>query len=105
RHAHVREDARHRRRGAGDSRRRVRHQRRRLRAHLVRRIARRDRHGNRAYRQVVARGRTMKRALLAALLLFPLAAHAQTEPDYTDWNRILKSYYDPARGMDYGGLK
>jgi hypothetical protein len=47
----------------------------------------------------------MKRALLAALLLFPLAALAQTEPDYADWNRILKSYYDPARGMDYAGLK
>lgn len=48
----------------------------------------------------------MKRTLLAAvLLLLPLAAHAQTEPDYSAWTQILKSYYDPARGMDYAGLK
>jgi hypothetical protein len=48
----------------------------------------------------------MKRAFIAAfLLLLPLAAHAQTEPDYSAWTQILKSYYDPARGMDYAGLK
>jgi len=49
----------------------------------------------------------MKRTLLAAavLLLLPLAAHAQTEPDYSAWTQILKTYYDPARGMDYAGLK
>lgn len=48
----------------------------------------------------------MKRTLLAAvLLLLPLAAQAQTEPDYSAWTQILKSYYDPARGMDYAGLK
>jgi Protein of unknown function, DUF547 len=48
----------------------------------------------------------MKRALIAAfLLLLPLAASAQTEPDYSAWTQILKSYYDPARGMDYAGLK
>jgi len=47
----------------------------------------------------------MKPALAAFLLLLPLAAHAQTEPDYSAWTRILKSYYDPARGMDYGALK
>ena len=48
----------------------------------------------------------MKRAILAAfLLLLPLAASAQTEPDYSAWTRILKSYYDPAHGMDYAALK
>jgi hypothetical protein len=48
----------------------------------------------------------MKRAFIAAfLLLLPLAAHAQTEPDYSAWTQILKTYYDPARGMDYAGLK
>ena len=48
----------------------------------------------------------MKRAILAAfLLLVPLAASAQTEPDYSAWTRILKSYYDPAHGMDYAALK
>src|SRR6185369_2995966 len=48
----------------------------------------------------------MKRTLLAAvLLLLPLAAHAQTEPDYSAWTQLLKTYYDPARGMDYAGLK
>lgn len=47
----------------------------------------------------------MKRAILAAfLLLLPLAASAQ-EPDYSAWTRILKSYYDPAHGMDYAALK
>ena len=33
--------------------------RRRLRPHFVRRVARRDRHGNRAHRPLAARGRTM----------------------------------------------
>jgi len=48
----------------------------------------------------------MKRALIAAfLLLLPLAASAQTEPDYSAWTQILKTYYDPAHGMDYAGLK
>lgn len=49
----------------------------------------------------------MKRTLLAAavLLLLPLTAQAQTEPDYSAWTQILKTYYDPARGMDYAGLK
>jgi hypothetical protein len=27
------------------------------------------------------------------------------EPDYSQWDRILKTYYDPARGFDYAGLK
>jgi len=48
----------------------------------------------------------MKRAILAAfLLLLPLAASAQTEPDYSAWTHVLKSYYDPAHGMDYAALK
>ena len=48
----------------------------------------------------------MNRTLLAAfLLLLPLAAAAQTEPDYSAWTHILKSYYDPAHGMDYAALK
>jgi hypothetical protein len=51
----------------------------------------------------------MKR-LSALLFLFlsltGFAAFAQTpEPDYSEWTRILKTYYDPARGMDYGALK
>ena len=44
----------------------------------------------------------MKKVL--ALLLFAFAAHAQTEPDYSTWTRLLKTYYDPARGMNYGAL-
>jgi hypothetical protein len=27
------------------------------------------------------------------------------EPDYSTWNRLLRTYYDPARGMDYAHLK
>ena len=45
----------------------------------------------------------MKKVL--ALLLFAFAAHAQTEPDYSTWTRLLKTYYDPARGMNYAALK
>ena len=52
---------------------------------------------------MVARERTMKKVL--ALLLFAFAAHAQTEPDYSTWTRLLKTYYDPARGMNYAALK
>jgi hypothetical protein len=48
----------------------------------------------------------MKRTIFAAFLLtIAVAAHAQTEPDYSAWTQILKSYYDPVRGMDYAGLK
>jgi len=48
----------------------------------------------------------MKRSLLAiGLILLPAIAHAQTEPDYSTWTRLLKTYYDPAHGMDYAHLK
>lgn len=47
----------------------------------------------------------MKRAIaLAALLLAASVAHA-AEPDYSMWTRILRTYYDPAKGMDYAALK
>jgi len=46
----------------------------------------------------------MRKALALFLLLLPLAALAQ-EPDYSQWNRILKTYYDPAHGMNYAALK
>jgi hypothetical protein len=42
---------------------------------------------------------------LLALVLFSLAAHAQTQPDYSEWARILTRYYDPALGMNYAQLK
>jgi hypothetical protein len=47
----------------------------------------------------------MRKALALFLLAFPLLALAQSEPDYSQWNRLLKTYYDPARGFDYGSLK
>jgi hypothetical protein len=43
------------------------------------------------------------RKLLLAVLLLALPLFAQ-EPNYAEWNRILETYYDPARGMDYAGL-
>lgn len=46
----------------------------------------------------------MRKAFALFLLLLPFAALAQ-EPDYSQWNRILATYYDPARGMNYGALK
>jgi Protein of unknown function, DUF547 len=46
----------------------------------------------------------MKRLLVLLLLAVATPLLAQ-EPDYTEWNRLLKTYYDPARGMDYAGLK
>jgi hypothetical protein len=48
----------------------------------------------------------MKRFVCAlAIVLFGLPAHAQREPDYSVWNRILRTHYDAARGMDYAALK
>jgi hypothetical protein len=48
----------------------------------------------------------MKRSLIAlSLLLFAAPLLSQTEPDYREWNRILTTYYNPARGMDYAALK
>lgn len=46
----------------------------------------------------------MRKALALFLLLLPVAAFAQ-EPDYSQWNRILATYYNPATGMDYKALK
>jgi Protein of unknown function, DUF547 len=46
----------------------------------------------------------MRKLAAVLVLLFPLAAIAQ-EPNYAEWDRILKAYYDPARGMDYKNLK
>lgn len=46
------------------------------------------------------------RVLVATLALcFSMSAYAQAEPDYSAWNALLGKYYDPARGMDYAGLK
>jgi hypothetical protein len=28
-----------------------------------------------------------------------------SEPDYSTWNRLLRAYYNPSRGMDYAHLK
>lgn len=47
----------------------------------------------------------MRKALALFLLLAPTLAFAQTEPDYSEWNRILAKYSHPARGMNYSGLK
>lgn len=46
--------------------------------------------------------------LLSSVLSRPAAAQIQPtgkEPDYSAWASILANYYDPARGMDYRGLK
>jgi hypothetical protein len=47
----------------------------------------------------------MRKALALLLLLLPVTAFAGTEPDYSQWNRILSTYYNPAYGMKYGALK
>jgi hypothetical protein len=44
------------------------------------------------------------KALLLSLLL-AVSLQAQTEPDYSAWNRLLATYYDPAHGMNYAALK
>ena len=47
----------------------------------------------------------MKTLIVAlTLTLTTLAANAQ-QPDYSAWNALLAKYYDPAKGMDYRGLK
>src|ERR1700694_1104633 len=47
----------------------------------------------------------MHRILPFAFLLLVLPLHAQQEPDYSAWNHLLQTYYDPAHGMAYGQLK
>ncbi|MDX1583535.1 MAG: DUF547 domain-containing protein [Thermoanaerobaculia bacterium] len=42
--------------------------------------------------------------VLGLLVLLTVPALA-SEPDYSDWTFILDNYYDPSKGMDYGGLK
>lgn len=40
--------------------------------------------------------------IVASVTMMPLFA---AEPDYSEWGHILDRYYDPAKGMDYEGLK
>ncbi len=52
----------------------------------------------------------MRRQLLGFLLTIAALASVAVpapaaEPDYAEWNRLLAGYYDPAKGMDYRGLK
>lgn len=57
----------------------------------------------------------LRRLLPALLVLLALAApplraaaplrSAASPPDYSPWQTLLSKYYDPARGMDYKGLK
>lgn len=44
----------------------------------------------------------MRKLILAAVLLASMSAQAQ---DMTQWNRILRAYYNPAHGFDYQALK
>jgi Protein of unknown function, DUF547 len=41
----------------------------------------------------------------AALALITAVAAATGPPDYGAWDQLLARWYDPARGMDYKGLK
>jgi hypothetical protein len=43
--------------------------------------------------------------LLLAIVFPPATALAAAAPDYTAWNNLLARYYDPAKGMNYKGLK
>lgn len=44
----------------------------------------------------------MRKLIFAAVLLASMSAQAQ---DMTQWNRILRAYYNPAHGFDYQALK
>jgi Protein of unknown function, DUF547 len=44
----------------------------------------------------------MRKAIAAAVMLFAMSMHAQ---DMSQWNRILRTYYNPAHGFDYKALK
>ncbi len=57
-----------------------------------------------------AEGRTRANTRMAILLtsafcLLPSAFLFAQEPNYSEWNRLLATHYDPARGMDYRSLK
>ena len=42
---------------------------------------------------------------LIVAVLAATSALGAPEPDYSQWNRILTTYYSPAHGMDYAALK
>lgn len=48
--------------------------------------------------------RTISICAVILTLLLPAVLQA-ADPDYSQWNRILSAYYEPARGMDYAALK
>ncbi len=43
--------------------------------------------------------------VLLAMTVFTASAVSAAEPDYKLWQDLLSKHYDPARGMDYKGLK
>jgi hypothetical protein len=43
--------------------------------------------------------------ILLAMTVFSSTAVSAAEPDYRLWQELLSKHYDPARGMDYKGLK
>ena len=47
----------------------------------------------------------MRKSLLLLFLFSAFSLAAQTEPSYSEWNRILAAHYDPVRGMNYAALK
>ncbi|HVR41492.1 MAG TPA: DUF547 domain-containing protein, partial [Thermoanaerobaculia bacterium] len=47
----------------------------------------------------------MKRIASVLITLAIATACAAANPDYSQWNRILGAYYNPAHGMDYRALK
>lgn len=47
----------------------------------------------------------MRAAVLLLAALIASAPAAAAEPDYRLWQELLSRHYDPARGMDYKGLK
>ncbi|HXI11896.1 MAG TPA: DUF547 domain-containing protein [Thermoanaerobaculia bacterium] len=48
---------------------------------------------------------TIRAATLFATFFLIASGASAADPDYSVWNTLLSKYYDPARGMDYQGLK
>jgi len=44
-------------------------------------------------------------AAIFVVFLLTVSGASAADPDYSSWNSLLSKYYDPAKGMDYKGLK
>src|SRR5262245_20448072 len=61
--------------------------------------------GTKCYHPSMLVLKTLRSVLLLATLLLAVSPVSAADPDYRLWQELLSKHYDPAKGMNYKGLK